>query len=174
MITHYLTAVNSNNQAIPQEQHEQQKSVIFKAQGEILKGCKGLKCPPRIKVSTAEAAISSKTEAEQKCSCPGFLLSGGSMIFSLVPKMDFKRRQLLSRICTHVCRLSSMLFWLRLALTTVSHSWNACINNTRGNKQVQQGTYFTTHQPGKEGRNTQQNSWKTTQGAEAAKSSLPH
>jgi hypothetical protein len=74
MITHYLTAVNCNNQATPQEQHEQQKSVIFEAQGEILKGCKGLKCPPRIKVSTEEAAIgiSFKTKAEQNCSCPGY------------------------------------------------------------------------------------------------------
>ncbi len=73
------------------------------------------------------------------------------MIFSLVPKMDFNRRQLLSRLCTHVSRLSSMLFVVRLAITTVNPSCNACINDMRGNKQVQEGMHFTTHQPRKEG-----------------------
>jgi hypothetical protein len=33
--------------------------------------------------------------------------------------------------------------------------------------------YFTKHQPGKEGRNIQQNSRKTTQGAEAAEACSP-
>ncbi len=45
---------------------------IFEAQGEVLKGCKGLKCPPRIKVSIGEAADISKTKAEQNCSLPGY------------------------------------------------------------------------------------------------------
>ncbi len=46
-------------------------------------------------------------------------------------------------------------------------------NVMTGNKHVQQGMHFTTHQPGKEGYEYLQNSWKTTQGAEAAKARSP-